>query len=48
VLCGWLVLGEHLGGGELAGGVLIVAAGWLVVRSSRLTTAQLEVVGVAG
>jgi DME family drug/metabolite transporter len=48
VLCGWLVLGEHLGGGELVGGALIVAAGWLVVRSSRPTTAQLEVLGLAG
>src|SRR5205814_2048552 len=35
VVCGWLVLGEHLAAGELVGGALIVLAGWLVVRAGR-------------
>jgi len=48
VVCGWLVLGEHLAGGELVGGALIVVAGCLVVRAARPSAAELEVVGIAG
>lgn len=48
VACGWLVLGEHLGGRELAGGALIVIAGWLLVRAGRPSAAEVEVMGVVG
>jgi drug/metabolite transporter (DMT)-like permease len=48
VVCGWLVLGEHLGAGELAGGALIVLAGWIIVKASRPSASQLEVIGFAG
>ncbi|MCU1463538.1 MAG: hypothetical protein JWO37_3613 [Acidimicrobiales bacterium] len=48
VLSGWLVLDEHLGGVELAGGALIVLAGWMVVRASRPSPVDVEVIGIAG
>lgn len=47
VVCGWLFLSERPGLATAAGGALIVAAGIMVVRSSR-TALEPEVVGVVG
>ena len=44
VVCGWLFLPQRLGVGTLAGGILIAAAGALVVRSTVVP----EVPGVPG
>ena len=47
VLCGWLFLDERPGLGTLAGGLLIVAAGVIVVRMARAVP-EPEVAGVGG
>ena len=45
VVCGWLFLHEQPAAATIAGAVLIVAAGVLVVRAGAVRT---EVIGVPG